>query len=111
VNRCGEARVAIHQKRFALRVPPCPVGDEKRNVHIDFVRETGELDFNRVADVDEENPIAALPRQGVSRRCFDAMRNENKFTQQLDPITGAPSGQTAGGYGPMMLAEWAFMAA
>ena len=32
------------------------------------------------------------------------MRNENKFTQQLDPISGAPSGQTADGYGPMMLA-------
>jgi len=32
------------------------------------------------------------------------MRNENQFTQQLDPITGAPSGQTADGYGPMMLA-------
>jgi len=32
------------------------------------------------------------------------IRNENKFTQQLDPITGAPSGQTDDGYGPMMLA-------
>lgn len=32
------------------------------------------------------------------------MRNDNKFTQQLDPMTGAPSGQTADGYGPMMLA-------
>jgi len=32
------------------------------------------------------------------------IRNDHKFTQQLDPITGAPSGQTDDGYGPMMLA-------
>jgi len=32
------------------------------------------------------------------------IRNGNKFTQQLDPFTGAPSGQTDDGYGPMMLA-------
>jgi len=30
--------------------------------------------------------------------------NNNRFTQQLDPHTGAPSGQKPDGYGPMMLA-------
>lgn len=30
--------------------------------------------------------------------------NNNRFTQQLDPMTGAPSGQRPDGYGPMMLA-------
>ncbi|HSP44215.1 MAG TPA: trehalase family glycosidase [Luteolibacter sp.] len=32
------------------------------------------------------------------------IRNDCKFTQQLDPHTGAPSGQKPDGYGPMMLA-------
>jgi hypothetical protein len=32
------------------------------------------------------------------------MRNGNRFTQQLDPMTGEPSGQTSDGYGPMALA-------
>ena len=30
--------------------------------------------------------------------------NDARFTQQLDPLTGAPSGQRPDGYGPMMLA-------
>ncbi|MFU8893683.1 MAG: MGH1-like glycoside hydrolase domain-containing protein [Luteolibacter sp.] len=37
------------------------------------------------------------------------IRNDNKFTQQLDPITGAPSGQTDDGYGPMMLAALEYL--
>ncbi|MFO8026594.1 MAG: hypothetical protein R6U56_02895 [Opitutales bacterium] len=32
------------------------------------------------------------------------IRNNCRFTQQLDPMTGAPSGQRPDGYGPMMLA-------
>jgi len=32
------------------------------------------------------------------------IRNDCKFTQQLDPHAGAPSGQKPDGYGPMMLA-------
>jgi hypothetical protein len=32
------------------------------------------------------------------------IRNDCRFTQQLDPMTGAPSGQKPDGYGPMMLA-------
>lgn len=32
------------------------------------------------------------------------IRNDLHFTQQLDPHTGAPSGQKPDGYGPMMLA-------
>ena len=32
------------------------------------------------------------------------IRNDCRFTQQLDPHTGAPSGQKPDGYGPMMLA-------
>jgi hypothetical protein len=32
------------------------------------------------------------------------IQNDARFTQQLDPLTGAPSGQRSDGYGPMMLA-------
>lgn len=32
------------------------------------------------------------------------IQNDCRFTQQLDPMTGAPSGQRPDGYGPMMLA-------
>ena len=37
------------------------------------------------------------------------IRNDYKFTQQLDPMTGAPSGQTPDGYGPMILAALEYL--
>lgn len=37
------------------------------------------------------------------------IQNNARFTQQLDPITGAPSGQRPDGYGPMMLAALEYL--
>lgn len=59
-----------------------------------------------------QRAIDALERYGrfaevtrLGRKLLPVLiRNDNKFTQQLDPLTGAPSGQTDDGYGPMMLA-------
>jgi len=37
------------------------------------------------------------------------IRNDYKFTQQLDPLTGEPSGQKPDGYSPMMLAALEYL--
>lgn len=37
------------------------------------------------------------------------IRNDCRFTQQLDPMTGAPSGQKPDGYGPMALAALEYL--
>jgi hypothetical protein len=37
------------------------------------------------------------------------IRNDCRFTQQLDPFSGAPSGQKPDGYGPMALAALEFL--
>jgi hypothetical protein len=37
------------------------------------------------------------------------IQNNCRFTQQLDPMTGAPSGQRPDGYGPMMLAALEYL--
>jgi hypothetical protein len=37
------------------------------------------------------------------------IQNDARFTQQLDPLTGAPSGQRPDGYGPMMLASLEYL--